>query len=337
MKKKIPATLLCLLMALGALGLTGCAAREKKRYQATWMDAFDTVTSIQGYAESEEAFQETADRIHGQMLAYDHLYDIYHEYPDTVNLCTVNRLAGQRVEVDSRIIDLLLFARQVDDFSGHRTDAMFGAVLRLWHEAREAGLSDPESARLPREDDLRAARAHTGFDKIEIDGDAGAVRITDPEASLDVGALAKGYATQRVAETLPEGYLLSVGGNVAATGPKPDGTAWTVGIADPDGDGESYLRKVALVKGAVVTSGDYQRYYTVDGVRYSHIIDPDTLYPGTRWRSVTVLCSDSGLADALSTSLFLLDREEGQALLDRFDAEAIWIAPDGAQFDSPGL
>ena len=87
----------------------------------------------------------------------------------------------------------------------------------------------------------------------------------------------------------------------------------------------------------MVTSGDYQRYFTVDGVTYHHIIDPDTLYPADHWRSVTILCPDSGLADALSTALFTLPQQEGQALLDAFGAQAMWVQPDGGILYSPGF
>ena len=87
----------------------------------------------------------------------------------------------------------------------------------------------------------------------------------------------------------------------------------------------------------MVTSGDYQRYYTVNGVRYHHIIDPDTLFPAGYWRSVTILCTDSGLADGLSTALYTLDQAAGQALLDRYGAEAMWVDAQGQEFFSPGF
>lgn len=333
MKKRILAMVLILPLFL----FSGCGAREKKRFQASYLSLFDTVTTILGYEEDQETFEKTAQRIHDRMEEYDHLYDIYHEYPGLVNLCTLNRHPGEEMAVDARILDLLALSQQADAFSGHRTDAMFGAVLRLWHEAREEGINNPQEAVLPEMEALRAAREHTGFSLLEIDPERNTVRLTDPEASLDLGALAKGYAVQKVCDMLPEGYLLSVGGNVAATGPKPDGSAWTVGIQDPFASEEAYLLKLSLSRGAVVTSGDYQRYYIVDGERYHHIIDPDTLFPADKWCAVTVIAADSGIADALSTTLFLMDREEGQKLLDQFDAEALWIQKDGTQLYSDGF
>ncbi len=323
-------------LMLGILMLSGSGAAEKRRFQASWLSLFDTVTVVLGYEENQETFSETAERIREQMTDYDHLYDIYEEYPGLVNLCTVNRHAGEMLTVDQRIIDLLLFAKETDTFSGHQTDAMFGAVLRRWHAAREYGIENPEEAYLPDRDELETAAAHTGFDLLEINPEKRTVLLKDPEASLDVGALAKGYAVQKVCESLPEGYLISVGGNVAATGPKPDGSAWTVGVQDPDGAMDSYLHRVSLTKGSVVTSGDYQRRYTVEGKSYHHLIDPQTLLPGEKWRAVTVICEDSSLGDALSTSLFLMNREEGQSLLERFGAEAVWIQKDGTPVFSPG-
>ena len=130
--------------------------------------------------------------------------------------------------------------------------------------------------------------------------------------------------------------LISVGGNVAATQPKPDGSSWIVGLQDPDGSDGSYKNKVSLKTGAVVTSGDYQRYYVVDDVEYHHIIDPETLMPGRYWRAVSVITSDSGVADALSTALFLMDREKGQKLLDSYGAYALWTAVDGTEYQSEG-
>ncbi len=333
MRRRIFAGLL-LLTAL----LSGCAREpETQHYQATFLTLFDTVTTVKGTAENEEAFAALAQTVHDELEIYHRLFDIYHDYEGLNNLKTVNDNAGiAPVAVDPAILELLEDCKDYYDLTGGRVNVAMGSVLRLWHEARSAGTDDPANACLPDEEKLREATNHTGWDTVLIDREAGTVYIADPNQSLDVGAVAKGWAAQRVAENAPTGMLISVGGNVCATGPKTEsGTPWVIGVEDPDGG--DYLHTLNVTGGSVVTSGDYQRYYTVDGVRYHHIIDPDTGYPAAYWRSVTVVCADSGLADALSTALFLLPQTEGQALLDQCNAQAMWVDVNGGTLYSTGF
>ena len=319
--------------------LTGCAAGAagENVYETTFLTLFDTVTTIRGRAESQAAFTEAAQGVHDTLLHYHQLFDIYNDYAGCNNLKTVNDQAGVApVEVDGDIIRLLLECREFYDATGGKVNVAMGGVLALWHDARTAGLDDPANARLPDRAALKNAAAHMDFDAVIIDEDASTVFISDPETRLDVGAVAKGWSAQRAAENAPEGLLISVGGNVCATGPKTEaGDPWVVGIQDPDGG--DYLHTVCVTGGSVVTSGDYQRTYLVDGESYHHIIDPETLMPSRYWRSVTVVCADSGIADALSTALFLMPQDEGQALLSRYDAEAMWVDADGGEFFSPGF
>lgn len=318
----------CAILAL-IIGLTGSfgGALAETQFSAVYLDIFDTVTSITGYAESREAFDARAEEIYQELLRYHRLYDIYNEYEGMVNLCSINAHAGETTEAAPEIIGLLELAKEACGFSGGKVDVTMGAVLNVWHRYREAGLLHPESAELPTREELEAAAAHRGFDRIVIDSEKGTILLTDPEMRLDVGALGKGYALQQAAAKLEGSWLISVGGNVFATGPKSDGSPWKVGVQNPDGEGTIHV--VLLRQGAVVSSGDYARYYTVDGKRYHHIIDPDTLYPGEKWQAVTVVCEDSGLADAMSTTLFLLDREEGDAVLEKTGAEAFRMTPEG--------
>ncbi len=332
--------LICGILLL-ALLLTGCEAgdkTERKQYSATFLTVFDTVTTITGLAESQEAFSETAQKIHDELKIYHELFDIYKEYEGLNNLKTVNDHAGiGPVTVDSRIIELLLECKRYHALSGGVVNPAMGSVLVLWHEARNDGIHDPANAYLPDEGKLKAAAEHISMDAVVIDEAASTVRITDPQVRLDVGAIAKGWAVQRVADQAPGGLLISVGGNVCATGPKEEtGTPWTVAIQDPNG-ADRYLHTLNIRQESVVTSGDYQRAYVVDGELYHHIIDPNTLYPSTLWRSVTIVCEDSGLGDALSTALFVLPRQEGQLLLDSLGAEAMWVDREGNRFYSPGF
>ncbi len=333
--------ILCTLLLVSML-LTGCASGEKtpekKQYNASFLTLFDTVTTIVGKADSEASFRTTSQAIHDELLQYHQLFDIYNDYEGIHNLKTVNDNAGiAPVKVDPRLIALLKDCKAYHELTGGMVNPAMGSVLQLWHVARNDGINDPANAYLPKEEKLQQAAQHMDFGAVIIDEAASTVYISDPEVSLDVGAVAKGWATQRAAENAPAGLLISVGGNVCATGPKDEnGTPWVVGVQNPNG-GDTYLHTLTVTRGSVVTSGDYQRAYVVDGELYHHIIDPDTLYPSTLWRSVTIVCDDSGLADALSTALFLLPLEEGQKLLDKTGALAMWVNREGEIFYSPGF
>ena len=334
-----------LFLLLGIVFLTGCGPSlekqdkggEKKQYQASFLTLFDTVTTILGYAQTEEEFGKITDDIYNRLEKYHKLFDIYNDY-EINNIKTINDRAGVApVEVDAAIIELLLDCKEYYELTDGKVTVAMGSVLSLWHEAREAGINDPENAVLPEEEALREAAMHCNLDDVVIDEKAFTVYIKDPKLRLDVGAIAKGWATEKVCREAPEGLLVSVGGNVRATGPKPEEIPWVVGIQSPWGDGTEYVHTLYVNQESVVTSGDYQRYYTVDGEKYHHLIDPGTLYPGKQWKAVSIICQDSGLADALSTALFLLPKEEGEILAKKCDAYVMWIASEEEIYYSDGL
>ena len=322
--------------------LAGCGfssiAGKPAVYEVTFLSLFDTVTTVKGAAESREEFEAAANQIRDELERYHQLFDIYNDYEGINNIKTVNDQAGiAPVAVDPEIIALLKDCVSYHELTGGRTNIAMGSVLKLWHDARNEGIDHPETAALPDEQKLEEASLHTGIDCLVIDEANSTVFLTDPDARLDVGAVAKGWSVQRVAEGLPSGYLLSVGGNLCATGPKYEGQPWVIGIQDPAGSASDYLHTLYVDGVSVVTSGDYQRGYLVDGKLYHHIIDPDTRMPSDYWRSVTVICDDSGLADALSTALFLLPLEEGQALAETCGVEAFWVDASGETFSTPGF
>ena len=321
--------------------LSGCTLPTQvkpQHYTATFLNLFDTVTTIVGPGESEEAFHTQAQAIHDDLQYYHQLFDIYHDYAGIANLKTINDNAGKApVVVDRAIIDLLLDCKEYYRLTDGRVNVAMGSVLQLWHDARSDGAWDPQNAKLPDMEKLQKAAEHTDMDSIRIDEAASTVYITDPLTRLDVGAVAKGWACQRAAEQAPKGMLISVGGNVCATGPKlADGTPWVIGIQDPDRS-DANLHAIYVTGGSVVTSGDYQRTYYVDGKAYHHIIDPATLMPGGYWRSVSIVCQDSALADALSTGLFLMDLAQGKALAERCGVEVLWVAADGTEHMTAGF
>lgn len=329
------------LMALVMLMLSGCAmingGNQSRQYTATFYDLFDTVTTVVGRAESQSAFDAQAQQVKSALEKYHQQLDIYHDYDDVHNLKTINDQAGiGPVQVDREIIDFISAARDYYYLTDGRVNIAMGSVLSLWHASRQQALQDPEGAYIPDTAALQAAQQHTDIEKIEIDFENSTVYLSDPEMRLDVGAVAKGWAVQQVCAQLPGGLLVSVGGNVCATGPKDDqGTPWVVGIQNPDGT--DYIHTLAIATGSVVTSGDYQRTFTLNGKSYHHIIDPDTLYPSEYWCSVTIVGPDSGLADALSTALFVMDLQTGQALAERCGVEAVWVDANGNQYYTEGF
>lgn len=325
------------------LNLAACGTPEKKRFEGEFLQLFDTATRIIGYANSKEEFREYVQLIHDELEIYHQLYDIYNDYEGINNIKTINDNAGvQPVKVDQRIIDLLIFARDAYEMSEGRMNVALGAVLRIWHDYREEGTEDPESAEVPPMEILKAAAEHVDINNMIIDEAEGTVYLADPEMSLDVGGIAKGYAVEQVSRYIMEqGFtdgLISVGGNVRCFGRKGDtGEPWSVGIRNPERGGED-LYTVQITDRSLVTSGDYIRYYTVDGKRYHHIIDPETLMPAAYFTAVTIICEESGMADALSTMIYNMPYEQGLEYIEGLpETEAVWVFTDGSKKYSSGF
>ena len=349
--KRLPAMAVCAALCLGILAGCGKTEPQLKRYRMVWYDVFDTATTLQAYCASQEEFDKQAEALHADLVEYHKLYDIYHEYEGINNLCTVNANAGTApVPVDDRILDMLEQAVQLHEVTDGTINIAMGSVLSIWHEVRAVADEQKESlgadaalnVPLPDPQLLAQAAEHTDIADLVIDRQAGTVYFADPELLLDVGSCGKGYACEMAARSAEArgltSFSLSVGGNLRNAGVKPGDNEWTGGIQDPwQPDTNAFLQAVFVTDAALVTSGDYQRYFMQDGVRYHHLIDPDTLQPANYFRSVSILCGDSGLADCLSTGIFCMPLEEGMALIERLDGvEAYWCLPDGSTVQSSG-
>ena len=275
------------------------------------------------------------------------MYDIYNNYDGINNIKTINDNAGkQPVKVTQEIIDLVLVSKKWHELTGGKVNIAMGSVLKLWHEYRQEGWDDPENAKLPPKDDLVEAAKHTDIEKVIVDEEESTVYLSDTKMSLDVGAVAKGFATELVAREITEkGFdsgMISSGGNIRAIGKPLDGVRerWGVGIQDPSKSivsEDNLLDVIYITDSAVASSGDYQRYYVVDGMKYHHIIDPETLMPADYYRAVTVMAEDAGLADFMSTALFLLPYEDSLSLAKSVNVEAIWVFPDGEVKATEGM
>ncbi len=342
--KKILCFLITAALALHTVTLSSCE-KTRQKFTEYSFEYFDTVTTIVGYADSKEEFDGVAGDVLNELAEYHRLFTIYHRFEGLNNLCTVNELTNgvhPAVTVDEKIIDMLLYAKEMYALTDGKVNIAMGSVLSIWHDYRSEGMNDPAAAKLPDTESLKEAAEHTDINDLIIDTENNTVTLSDSEMKLDVGAIAKGYAVEMTARSLEErgisGYVINVGGNVRAVGSKPDGKSWTAGIENPEDTTADYIAYLGLTNEALVTSGSYQRYYVVDGERYHHIIDPETLMPADGYLSVSVVCGDSGLGDALSTALFCMPLSEGMELVESLtDVEAMWVIGDGSKHFSAGF
>lgn len=341
-----------ILLLLGLLFIIGCffISCSKKdsyeKYSITNFSAFNTVSEISAYDIEDQT--ENLDILNQLLEEWNQLFDIYQLYDGINNIKTINDCAGKAaVEVDERIISVIEKGIELETVTKGNCNIAFGSVLSIWHYYREEGLADENFARLPSKKQLKLAAKHTDISNIVIDKEKHTIFLKDSKMSLDVGAIAKGYVADAIAQKAKElamdSVIINLGGNVLTVGNKKDKkeeSDWIAGIRNPDdGNNDSYLYKLSLNDMALVTSGDYQRFYLVDGKRYSHIIDPITLFPANHYRSVTIYGKNSGTADALSTALFIADLEKGKQILMELDDEyeAVWILQDGSVEMTDGI
>ena len=325
----------CLAMML--VVSSSCAQQVTyEKHQHYFFGTFDTIITLIAYTQSVDEFQTYAKLAESEMIRYHEIFDQYNGYEGVRNLYALNQNAvSEPYAVEPELLTLLKQIQEWQILYSSKTNPAMGSVLLLWHNARSAGDYIPDEA------SLQNASQHMNYEDVVIDEAAGTVYFADPQLRLDLGAVAKGYAAQKVADRLHEAgldsFILNAGGNVICGDAPRDGRSqWTVAVEDVDG--VSTRLKLGLKNLSIVTSGDYQRYFEVDGQRYHHLIDPDTLQPATYMRAVSIIHPDSGLADFLSTAAFLLPYEQSRALIESVpEAEATWLLADGSEYCTDGF
>ena len=245
----------------------------------------------------------------------------------------INRCAGDGTLVSApAVAQLLEQVLPVTAASGGKFQPVIGPLTRLW----DIGGEHP---RVPEQQEIDAVLPLVTEQGLVVQGDM--VSLPDQGQSIDLGAVGKGAAcdyAQQLLEDTDIPAVLAVGGSVFTYGTKPDGSAWRIAVRDP---GQSTATAGVLnLEGTnhISTSGGYERFFEQDGVRYHHLLDPDTGRPGGgSWSSVTVICYSGALADALSTAVFLMEKEEGLALLRSFDAQGVLIDEENGITLTQGL
>jgi thiamine biosynthesis lipoprotein len=317
---------------------------DLEKYSVNIYDYFDTITTFTAYNKNEEEFKKYEKLVKEEMKKYHELFNSYDEFDGVNNFYTINKMAGvEPVKVDKAIIDLTKEGIKWYEETNGNINIAAGSLLKIWTDFRENANDHPDQAKLPERSELEEAGKHMDISAIEINEEDSTVFIKDKDVQIDIGAIGKGYATELIKQDLIKAGLkhgiLSVGGDVALIGDNParENRKYAIAIQDPNQkDSGSYPSIVDVVGTSVVTSGDYQRFFEIDGRKYHHIVDVNTLEPSTKYKSVTVILEDIGHADALSTALFIEDLEEGKKLAEKYGAEAFWIDHDDKEYRTDG-
>jgi len=320
--------LLIFLLVVGA----GCSMGSPfaaKPYKETQF-LMDTIIEITAYGNGNEAGVKAA------FAEFKRINDLTNRFDESSQVAKINQAAGkEKVQVDPDVITMLKLARSRSEQLNGALDVSVGALTELWSVGHKGEF-------VPSDAEIKALLPLVNFELIEIDDKANTVFLPKPGMRIDLGAVAKGYADRKAIDALKahgiKSALVNAGGDVRIIGKRPDGQPWRIGVQDPR-DSEGIAAKIALADWDVLeTSGDYQRFFIKDGVRYSHIIDPHTGYQPRGVASVTIVAKAENNVDILSTAIFVLGVEKGQELLKQYPGtEAIFITTDGKKIITPGL
>lgn len=302
-----------LVLILTILILTGCSKDYSKN-----LYYMDTVIKINLYDVSETEANS----------AFNEIEDLYKKYESIVNYYDVNSELyklnhNEDLVISDELINLIKIGEDWYNKSNGLLNINIGSLTKVWHDFRNGEIS------LPSKDMLDSIDITNNL-IIENNRVSGNINI-------DLGSIAKGYVTELAGKKLEEigikYYIINAGGNVKTGSSKKE--YYKIGIASPNNTGTFKVVKGSNI--SVVTSGGYERFMDIDGVRYHHIIDPKTKYPANYVKSVTVIGIDSGVCDALSTILFLMDVDSGKEFIKDYDVDVIWYTNDDNVILSDGF
>jgi thiamine biosynthesis lipoprotein len=309
----------CLLVFLVFL-LCCCSCSQNKNYTEKESFQMGTVVSQKLYGKNSES---TTEKI------LQRLNQLEENLSVNINTSTVSRInthsgEAQEFQVNSDLLNIITRANKYSAISGGSFDITIGPLVKEW-----GVFSD--NPHVPSADRINELLKLVNYKSIIIDSKNLSMRLPLKGQMIDLGGIAKGYAADEAAQICRENGIksayINLGGNVILVGSKPDGSPWKIGIQNPRGNHGNYIGVLGLSNKTVVASGDYERFFMKDGVRYHHIIDPKTGWPSNSDLISSTIVTDSSIdADALSTATFVMGLEKSRELLSRLDGvEAILI------------
>jgi thiamine biosynthesis lipoprotein len=311
---------------------TGCSVSNlfpPKEYKETQF-LMDTIIEITAYGDNSE------QAVHAAFQEFARLHDITNNFDENSQVSRVSKMAGkQKVQVDPDLVKIVKRSNELSDLVDGTFDVSIGPLTELWGIGRKGDF-------IPQQEEIDRVLSLVNYHFVQVDEVANTIYLEKPGMKLDLGGIAKGYATDRAIDALKAqgitSALVNAGGDIRVIGNKPDKTPWRIGVQHPR-NSDGVIAKLALTSwDTMESSGDYQRFIMKDGIRYSHILDPRTGRQPNEVTSVTMVMNSSRDADVLSTALFIVGVEKGLTILEQFPgAEAIWVTADGTVIASPGL
>ena len=309
-----------IIAVLSSITLLLCGCSSTSAEDRTYTDTlYDTVIKVQVL---DSVDKDVMNGLKTLCKKYDTMFSMYVEGSDIYN---INHAGGIPVSVSKDTASLIQKGLYYSGISNGSFDITIGAVSQLWDFTSGKGT-------VPDEADIAAALTHVNYKNVTVSGTT--VQLSDPEAAIDVGAIAKGYIADRIKSYLKDNgvkhAVIDLGGNVLLIGSKTDGSKYNIGIQKPFGKTGEPITSVKVADKSVVTTGIYQRYFESNGKIYHHILDPHTGYPcENTLYSDTIITNSSLTADALSTTCYLMGYEAANKLVDQLDnVDAVFITND---------
>ena len=330
MYRRLPLSIISLLLV--TLLISGCFSNSifpPKAYKETQF-LMDTIIEVTAYGpDAEEA-------VKAAFAEFQRFHTLTNNFDENSQLSQINRMAGKsKVVSDPDLVHIIAFSQQVSDKLGNSFDITIGPLSKLW------GIGN-KGEYVPSQAEIDNVLPLVNYHLVEVDTAANTVYLPKVGMALDLGGVAKGFATDRAIEVLKAkgitSALVNAGGVVRVIGNKSDGKPWRIGVQDPRNSDEMSAKLALTEWDTMETSGDYQRYIMKEGVRYSHILNPRTGWQPQGVVSVTMVTNSATYGDILSKPIFVLGVQKGLELLKQFPGnEAIIITTDGKMVTTPGL
>ncbi len=322
---------LFLLLLFLCMLLSSCSSHKLSSYKKSkaLLDTFVTITVV---ADSKDAADAAIDNAFDVIEKFGNLINFY---SDSSELSAINRNAGIReVKVSPETLDIIEKAVYISEKSGGAFDPTIGPVIKLWDFLDKIKPTDAE---------IRKKLPLVNYKNIVIDRDKSTVLLKKKDMLLDLGGIAKGYAADLAVQALKQkginAGLVAIAGDIKSFGLRPDKKPWVVGIKNPrqKNNDDEIIARINLSGTAISSSGDYERYFIINGQRFHHLLTPKTGHPANTCQSVTVIAEQGAMADAFSTALFILGPEKGLRLAKEIGLDAMIIDSKGSIHTTPGL